>query len=112
PEFTKLLLALESEAPGGDRAKALAVRQRLAQSNPDDMENKLAIVSLLLMANRVGEAEPLASEIASKDARLGAAARAAILARRGDRDGAVAAYTSYLATVTDPSTIVAEYGVA
>ncbi len=112
PEFAKLLLALESEAPGGDRVKALAARQRLAQTNPDDMENKLAIVSLLLMANRVDEAEPLTSEIAAKNARLGAAARAAILAKRGDRDGAVAAYTSYLATVSDPAMIVTEYSVA
>ncbi len=109
PEFAKLLLMLESEGPGGDREKALAARRRIAASQPDDLENKLSLVSLLLGANLIEEAEPLAAEITSKDARLGAAARAAILARRGDKTGAVAAYRVYLDTVTDPAKVGAEY---
>ncbi len=109
PEFARLLLILESEGPGGDREKALTARKRIAESNPDDLDNKLALVSLLLMGNRLEEAEPLAEEIAKKDARLGAAARSAVLARRGNRDEAVAVYRAYLDTVTDTEQRSREY---
>lgn len=109
PEFVQLLLLLETEGPGGDRAKALQARQRIAQQKPDDFENKLALVSLLLEANRVPEAEALVPEIMAKSARLGAAAKSAVLARKGDRQGAVAAYREYLDSTEGGSKDVSEY---
>jgi len=96
PEFIKLLLNLESEGPGGDRTKALETRQRVAAQSPEDLDNKLALVSLLLLAGRVDEAETFVNEIVSKDANLGVAAKAAIQAARGDRAGAVTTYRAFL----------------
>ncbi len=109
PEFARILLMLESEGPGGNREKALAARRRIAISNPADLENKLSLASLLIMQNLIDEAEPLAAEIASKDARMGAAAQSAILARRGDRQGAVNVYKSYLDSVADSTKGGTEY---
>lgn len=109
PEFVQLLLMLETESPAGDRVKALQARQRLAQQKPEDLENKLSLVSLLLEANQTAEAEALVPEIMGKNARLGAAAKSAVLARKGDRAGAVAAYRSYLDSTEGGAKDVSEY---
>lgn len=58
-EFAELLLQLESEAPGGNRQRAIEIRKTLAERNPDDITNKGQLAALLINESRFDEARPL-----------------------------------------------------
>src|SRR5262249_29905910 len=46
PEFSELLLTLESEAPGGDKEKATRLRERIARINKDNKGNQVQLILL------------------------------------------------------------------
>ncbi|HYE02775.1 MAG TPA: tetratricopeptide repeat protein, partial [Phycisphaerales bacterium] len=100
PEVQRLRLTLEEQAPGGDKALALSVRRRMAQSNPDDVPNR---VSLAALAIRQGERElatRLVAELEGKaDAAVMAELRATLAAAGGDVEGAKRVMQEHIASL-------------
>lgn len=61
-DFAELLLKLEAEAPGGDRARAIAARQSLLQRQPDNDQNKIELGKLLVNEKKFAEAKKLVDD--------------------------------------------------
>jgi len=72
PEFTELLLQIESTAPGGDRDKAAQLRARLAETRPENKMNQAELILILMEQRKFEEAQKnidkLKGDEATKDA--------------------------------------------
>lgn len=62
-EFVDMWLALEAATAGGDRSKALDARQQLAKRFPDNERNNVALVLLLLDAQRYSDARSMIDKL-------------------------------------------------
>jgi tetratricopeptide (TPR) repeat protein len=66
-EFTEMRLALEANAPGGDRDLAIQERQAIMKRDPDNTQNTSKLASLLINAGRPEEALPIITKLREKD---------------------------------------------
>ncbi len=62
-EFVDAWLGLEAVAVGGDRAKALQMRDQLAKRSPDNERNNVSLVMLLLDAQRWADARTMIDKL-------------------------------------------------
>lgn len=46
PDFVNIFTAIETNAPGGDKAKAQRIREQVAKSRPDDLTNIIELINL------------------------------------------------------------------
>ncbi len=91
PTFFEMYLLLEASAPGGDKNKAIAARQRQAQRAPDDRANKARLATLLVNSGKMKEAGDLIKELRTSDPKdeICLQIEAAFLGRQGNVAGAV-----------------------
>lgn len=92
PTFFEMYLLLESSAPGGDKKKAIAARQRQAQRAPNDRGNKSRLASLLVNAGELKDAADLIKDLRTSDPKdpIALQIEAAFLGRQGKVADAVA----------------------
>lgn len=62
PEFAELLIFALSSAPGGDKDRAAALREKLAASNPDNKSNRAELALLMMDQRRFDDAKKLIDE--------------------------------------------------
>ncbi|MBC7772421.1 MAG: tetratricopeptide repeat protein, partial [Pyrinomonadaceae bacterium] len=67
PEFAEVWLSIESEAPGGDKSRAISVRREMAKRLPDNQRNNFALAILLIDGKQWPEARKLIDELRAKD---------------------------------------------
>ncbi len=100
PEFVDMWLQLEARASGGNRDRAIEVREGLAQSRPDDLDNKAALATLYMQERRFDDAQKVIDEIAAK--RPGETAmrlKATLAVQQGKPDEAARLCTDFLASL-------------
>lgn len=102
PEFGELLLRLESEAPTGDRGRAITIRQNLVKQQPDNKINKIALSEMLIFEKRYAEAKVMIADL-RKDPMdpAGVQLDAALRGRQGDDAGAVRVYQDYISAIPE-----------
>lgn len=98
PEFQEMLLNLESSAPGGDIARAILARQRIADRTPTNTTNRQQLASLLINANRFDEAQKIVADLRKESPEDPVAVEldAGLTGKRGDIPGAVQKYKAFI----------------
>lgn len=96
--FVELRLALESNAPGGDKDWAIKMREANAVRKPEDFKNKLYLTSLLMDKRFMPKARGIIDEVRAKNDNLEwASMDARWYADQGDAQGMQKVVDAYLA---------------
>ncbi|MEM8835070.1 MAG: tetratricopeptide repeat protein [Planctomycetota bacterium] len=97
PDLGELYLQLEAEF--GDAAEATEMRERMFATDPSRTQNALALFRLYLEEERLDDAQSVIDAIGDADdvrPLVLTALRAQLLEARGDSEGALATYRSYV----------------
>lgn len=108
PRFDEALIQLESFAPGGDRAKAVAARRRIAQRQPTNAANLQALALLLINSDRAAEAVPVIESLRAINPRAAVATEARMLSKRRP-DEAVAVYRRFIDSLPQADRTMGDY---
>ena len=103
-EFAEMLLQLESSnIANADPVRAIAIRNRLMASDPDNQSNQFQLCLLLIGQKRYPEAQKLISEIRQKDPMnaYGVALDAKLRGDQGDQKGALQVYFDYIKAIPE-----------
>lgn len=109
-EFRALWLALESDAPGGNRDKALEVRRAIAQREPDNIRNRMALATLLLNTRNFAEAQKEIDAIRENGGGLQAVSlQAQAYVMQGDAKRAFETCRDYVESIPEAQRSIAPY---
>jgi tetratricopeptide (TPR) repeat protein len=97
-DFFETYLELESRVPGGDKAKAIDARKRLAERRPGNRANRTRLASLLINSGKTEEADKLIADLLKEDPNdaVSVQLQAACLGRKGNVADAVKTLQDYI----------------
>lgn len=110
-DYAELMLLLEAEAPGGDRARATEARRTLAQRQPDNKNNKVRLAQLLINDKKFPEAKAIVDELRAKDKldAEGVELEAGLAAAQGRLGDALQIYQDYINALPEDKVTVTPF---
>ena len=98
-QFAEMLMTLEANAPGGDKAWAIDARTKIAERAPKNRPNRTKLAALLVNTGQKDLAGPLIAALRKEEPedQIGVQLEASFKARNGDTPGAVKLMQDFIA---------------